>query len=423
MYLSVKFNRMLFHKISYLAINIFSSGIVFGRSIFFLKYLPERDLGVLILFQSIIGMFGLIQLGLFNGGLRVFSINSYKEYHEKINNNIITYISSVTIFGLMVTLIASLFSKMSLLIILVAIIFGGLSLLKNWFSNLLVARRKFRNINAINFWSSLISAILSLLVIKFGIAGAIISIGSLPLSFTIIFLIINKEYRPNKFNISIKIIKMVLVFGFIPYLSGIADILYNQIDKFFIAGILSVEELGQYYLATIFLTIFSLVPNNINNLFVPNAINYYSEKKLKAFYRTALKYTIILCAYSFVVYLLLELFGKPIVNLFFPEKLQQLRYLFILLPGIIAVSLSGVFGFILYVGLHYRAILWNNLFSLLSYLSLLTFLLLAKKFNLENVSYAKSLQGIFVFIFLATVYFANCKKINQFYFLNKVKNE
>lgn len=418
-FLNIQFNRLLFQKSSYVIINIFSSAILLSRSVFFLKYLDDYELGVLMLIQAVIGIFGLCQIGLFNGGLRVFSIDSYKIHFKNVNNNIVTFIFATIVLAILGTLVSFIFSTSNNLFILLSIIIGGFSLYKNWFTNLLVARKKYRKINILNFWSSVIAAILGLFVFKFGIIFAIISIGALPLSFIILFYILNKEFRPNAFSLKIKTLKMLLVFGFIPYLSGVSGILYNQIDKFFIVGYLSLNDLGQFYLATVFMSVFTLVPNSINNLFTPEAINFYNEKKLKEVRKIGYKYFSLLVAYSFIVYLILILFAHPVINLIFPEKIHQLHYLFILMPGMVAVNISGAFGFILHIALHYKAILWNNIFSLVSYFILLWLLVYLDKFTLENVSYIKSFQGILVFIFLLILFLKSRKKLKNFYYLNK----
>jgi len=415
-------SRSLFQKSSYVVINVLSTGVVFGRSVLFLKYLPDRELGVLMLIQAIIGISGLFQIGLFNGGLRVFSIDSYNKYYNKVNNTIVTFVIIVTILAIIGVFVFKFLININLSIILIAVLLGSLALLKNWFSNLLVAQKRYKNINVITFWASIVSAMLSLLIFKLGLLGALISIGALPFSFILLFLITNKDFRPNLLVIDIKIIKMVLVFGFIPYLSGMAGILYNQIDKFFIAGFLSLQDLGQFYLASVFMAVFTLVPNNINNLLVPDALNHYSKKELKPVYKIAKSYLLLLVAYSALVYLAVEFLGTPIVKLLFPEKLHQLHYLYILLPGLVAMTISGAFGFVLYVGLHYKAILWQNIFSLGSYIVLLIILVALNKFTLENVSYMKSLQGILMFFFLFTIYLMSRKKLNTFYYTNKVEN-
>jgi hypothetical protein len=119
----------------------------------------------------------------------------------------------------------------------------------------------------------------------------------------------------------------------------------------------------------------------------------------------------------------LELFGNLVVGYVFPDKIHQLHYLFILLPGMMAVTISGAFGFILYITLHYKAILWNNIFSLLSYIGILGFMLQVKIFTLENVAYAKSIQNGLVLVFLLVVFLLSKKRIDNYYYLNKVESK
>lgn len=230
------------------------------------------------------------------------------------------------------------------------------------------------------------------------------------------FVVLQKEYRPSQFKLSFLAIRRMLAYGFIPFLSGIAVLLNNQIDRFFIAEWISLDALGKFYLAATFITVFDLVPVNLNSLFLPNAINSYSEKRLNDTLRTTRLYFYILFAYACLAGIALFFFGELIVNAIFPDKIDQLKYLIIMFPGIIAIVLSKPFGFLLYVVLHLKAILWSNIFSLLTYLSILVLLRTLSVFTIENVAYGKTIQGILFFLFLILSVAFSWEKIKQFYF-------
>lgn len=393
-----------------------SSIILFARSVLFLKYLPDYDLGLIMLFQAIISLLGLTQIGLFNGGLRIFSIESEASSYQIVNNTNITYVVNVTILFMILSVLFYLIYRGNILIFLIAAFTGGFVLLKNWFSNLLIARKRLKEINMLNLVSAVSSASLAFTIFLWGTSGALISISSSYIIFVVMFVVLQKEYRPSQFKLSFLAIRRMLAYGFIPFLSGIAVLLNNQIDRFFIAEWISLDALGKFYLAATFITVFDLVPVNLNSLFLPNAINSYSEKRLNDTLRTTRLYFYILFAYACLAGIALFFFGELIVNAIFPDKIDQLKYLIIMFPGIIAIVLSKPFGFLLYVVLHLKAILWSNIFSLLTYLSILVLLRTLSVFTIENVAYGKTIQGILFFLFLILSVAFSWEKIKQFYF-------
>lgn len=381
--------------------------------------MSEKDLGIIMLFQAVIALLGLSQIGLFNGGLRIFSINKEEENYKATNNTNVTYIILITATLVVGALLSSIFFDFNLFIVLIASLTGGFALLKNWFSNLLIARKKLKQINTLNLISAIISAGTAFTFFIWDMVGALLSIASMYIVFVIMFFILQKEYLPNRLEINIRMLKRMLAFGFIPYLGGIAVLLNNQIDRFFIAGIISVEALGQFFLATTFITVFNLLPGNLNSLFIPVAINSYSERNFDQTLRTTKIYFYILVLYSALSSLALVFFGETVVNLLFPDKIEQLKYLLIMLPGIIAITLSRPFGFILYVALSLKSILWSDIFSLFSYLAILILLVFQSAFTINNVAYAKTAQGLFVLLFLIIVTLFQFNKIKKYHFITK----
>ncbi len=407
----------MYKKINFVAINILSSGIFFSQSLIFLKYMPDNDLGIIMLFQAVIALLGLSQIGLFNGGLRIFSIDKEAENFKVTNNTNVSYILLITAILVIGILISSIFFDFNLLIFLIASLTGGFALLKNWFSNLLIARKKLKEINILNLISAIVSVSTAFTFFIWGVVGALLSIASMYVVFVLLFFVLQKEYLPNKLEINVRMVKRMFTFGFIPYLSGIAVILNNQIDRFFIAEIISLEALGQFFLATAFITVFNLLPTNLNSLFLPMAINSYSERKINQTIQITKKYFLILLLYSMLSTLTIVFLGETVVNLIFPDKIGQLKYLFIMLPGIIAIILSKPFGFILYVALILKSILWSNILSLFSYLSILILLIFLSAFTIENIAYGKTIQGILVLIFLIFATFFQYKKIKNYHFI------
>jgi len=376
--------------------------------------LPDRDLGAILLFQATIAILGLFQFGLLNGGLRVFSSDENHKLYTTVNNTNVTYILLISTFVIFVLLISNIFIEIDLPVISLSVAIGGVTLLKAWFSNILVARRQLKLINRFNFYSAVISALLALLVLKIGIIGAFISIGSMPLIFVFLFLWNTHTIRPNRISIKYKVVKLLLNYGFIPYLTGIALLINNQIDRYYIANYITLEALGKYYLATAFMTIFNMLPHNLNTLFLPIGVNFYSKNDIASVIKTTKKYSMILLAYVSLTIFLLLVLGEFITALIFPEKIEQLKYLYIMLPGFIAIVLSAPLSYFIYIGFFYKGILYSNIFSLVSYIILLFAILITNNISIENVAYAKSAQSILCFIFLLAVSVYSYKNISEF---------
>lgn len=409
----------MYRKVNFVVVNLLSSSILLVRSILFLKYMPDRELGLLMIFQSIIAILGLTQIGLFNGGFRILSIDAEAPIYKTVNDTNITFVTVITVVFISISLLVFTFLKENLIINILAALTGGFALLRNWFSNLLIARQRLSTINILNLTGAIVSVSLAITILKWGITGAILSISAEYLIFVTIFFIIQKEYRLSQFKIKFSVVKKMLAFGFIPYLGGIAIILNNQIDRFFVSEVLSLEALGKFYLATAFISLFYLIPNNLNSLFLAPAINSYSKGKFKDTLRITKIFLVILMAYSLVSWSLLLLFGNAVVSAIFPDKISQLRYLFAMLPGIVAITLSKPFSFLLYVALNLKAILWSNIVSLMSYLFILILLILMSNFTLENVAYGKSLQGILTLFLLVVFTAGNWNRIRNFYYTNR----
>ena len=75
----------------YVLINIYVSAMGFIRSIVFMKNLNMSDLGIISLVQTVMLFLGLFQIGLLNGGYRIFALNKTEQQTE-INNLLFSYI-------------------------------------------------------------------------------------------------------------------------------------------------------------------------------------------------------------------------------------------------------------------------------------------------------------------------------------------
>ena len=73
-------------KLSFILINILSSLLKFVRSFVFMKFLNFHDLGLITIISTIMALFGMFQLGLLNGGYRIYSLKKPKAEEDVVNN-------------------------------------------------------------------------------------------------------------------------------------------------------------------------------------------------------------------------------------------------------------------------------------------------------------------------------------------------
>jgi len=387
------------NKILFIFLNVFSSLIAFVKSFFFLKFLDDSTLGIIVLFQAVIAIFGLFQIGLLNGGYRIFSIKIEEQNWKSVNNLIISFICSLIALLTILGTIIGVTKGYNIGIIIFGVFVGGLAILQNWFTNIFIAREKLSEVNWLNILSNIGSLAIVPLIFVMPVFGALIAISGLYIFFVFFALVRNVEIRPTAFLFNKILFKRILVFGFVPYLTGIIYIINNQVDRFFIQFALSTEYLGKFYLAFTFISLFYMVPASINNLFFPSAMNQYTLNNIKGVFNSAVKYFLTNLLYSILALIGVFLFADLFVNLLFPEKIYQLQYVYYLLPGLIAMILSAPISLVLNVAFHYKSIMIGQVLALFLYLMVLSYMANAKIFSLEYVAWCKSFQGVFVLVY------------------------
>lgn len=253
----------------FILINLFVHAVNFIRSFVFMRILDLRDLGMISLIQTCIMFIGLLHLGFFQGGYRILA---YKKEEDKkgVNNTIFTFLACLSFIILLLSLSLS-FTDIDFVVnrkyLLLTAVAGIFSLTTTWLTNTMTVKRMIAEINWINAASSILSIGLIPLVYVWGITGGILSIMIQPIVFVMFAMIKSKELRPTSWSFEKSVVSEILRLGFIPFLVGIFAILNIQIERWSIAYLLDVEELGRFYLVFIFSSLFILIPTSINYLF------------------------------------------------------------------------------------------------------------------------------------------------------------
>lgn len=397
----------------YVIVNVGLSAFSFLRSFVFMRYLDLRELGTISLVQTIFMFIGLLQMGLVNGGYRIVSLGKTEEI-EKTNNSIYTYVATLLPVGIIFCLLSAQFGwieELTFSLLLISVVFGIFTLLNNWCQNLLIGEQKLGEVNRANIVSSSLSVLTLPLAYWIGFWGAMAVIMIQPLVYVGMTIARNKELRPTFFFFDLKYIKYILSFGFIPFLGGIFSILYLQAERWSINGVLGVEALGSFYLVFLYVSLYQLVPASINSVFFPKSVKAYAEKRYGVFKRLLKYYYLVLVTYALLITIVTILFLEPFVCFLFPNHLVGIPYVFIILPGLIMMSLIEPIGLILNSAVILKPMFVASISNLLFNIGVIVILIVLEIFSLQNISILRAISGVYMLIAYIYIYYIVKKQL------------
>lgn len=79
-------------KLWYVVINMLIAALGFIRSYVTMKYLGFYDVGLLAMLTSVVEFVSMLQMGLLNGGFRMYFVNT-RSVNKRINSMLFTYFS------------------------------------------------------------------------------------------------------------------------------------------------------------------------------------------------------------------------------------------------------------------------------------------------------------------------------------------
>ncbi len=405
--------RIIFSSSSlFIIINLFISAINFFRSMVFMRVLDMRELGIISLIQTCIMFIGLFQFGFLNGGYRVLAYQKTSD-QTKINNILFSLFGIIALALFLIWIILSLLD-IELLIsrqyLILTFIAGLFSLISTWLTNTMTVKKMIKDINIRNLISDTISIALIPLAYFYGIIGGIISIMMQPVVFVVLALLMHKSLRPDSICFDRKEIKYILSLGFVPFMIGIFTIVNIQIERWSIAYILNVQELGNFYLVFIFSSLFVLVPTSINYLFLPNIIYSYENGLMAEFRRHVRNYTLVLMGYGICVVLAVLTSLQPLVDILFPTHSGNTHYVFLLVPGLIAQLLYYSVSAILNAWKNFTSLLMSGIVGVFSTITIIALTGSMHLFNLTIMVYIKNISYLLPTLFGAIYIYKNRNK-------------
>lgn len=339
---------------SFVAVNCFCSFGTILQYVLFMRFFGFRDMGTITLFHTIITITGMTQLGLLNGGFRVLSQKSpYLE--QRVNNTIFSFFGMVFIVAVLLLPLAFVGGG-KMLIVSLGIAAGVMTMMKNWLTNVNIARTNLAQLNWVNLATTLFSFLFFLLIPVAGVAGGLLVVAMLPISFCTIFLCWHREMRPTRPAMRLRTLKWLLYFGFVPFLTGIMTLLNLEIGNLGITFTLGKEELGKFALVQQYTNCFMLIPTALTLIFFPRMLRAHktADQPAMTLYMRNYGLGVILYVAAAVLGTLTVL--PPVVKLLFPKYVASLPYVYTVLPGLCLTVLCMPFGTILYVNLVLRPV-------------------------------------------------------------------
>lgn len=411
-----RIKRIIFSSSSlFIIINLFTSAINFIRSMIFMRVMDMRELGIISLIQTCIMFIGLLQFGFLNGGYRVFAYKKTSD-QTKVNNILFSLFGVIALALLLIWIILSVLD-IELLIsreyLILTFIAGLFTLISTWLTNTMTVKKMIKDINIRNLISGIISIALIPLVYIYGIMGGIISIMMQPIVFVVLALLMHKSLRPDSICFDRKEIKYILSLGFVPFMIGIFTIVNIQIERWSIAYILNVEELGNFYLVFIFSSLFVLVPTSINYLFLPNIIYSYENGLMAEFRRHVRNYTLVLMGYGICVVLAVLTSLQPLVDILFPSHSGNTHYVFLLIPGLMSQLLYYSISSILNAWKNFTPLLMSGLVGVFSAIAIIAITGSMKIFDLTVMVYIKNISYFLPTLFGGTYIYLHRQKFKN----------
>ncbi len=348
--------RLLDERVLFVAVSVATNLLMLGRSYIAMLTLDERGLGTVTLVQTLILFVSTLQLGMLQGGYRLLC-NGDSEDRMGINNLLYACLAGLTglvAIGSIVALVA-IPGRASVLLAICGAAAGVLTLNRTWISNQLIAQGTLSRLTRLTLWTALL-ALLPLLAAPVEPLGAMIaSIVAQPLLFVVLALAKGRELRPTALRFNKPLALRILAAGFALFLTGIflqANILA---ERWYVTANLGLEALGRLFLATLYITLFQLVPTSLDSIFLPRLVTVYRAGDTQAVSRVCRTFFLVMAGYCLLAVAITLLLAEPVLQWLLPARQADLRYVWLVLPGLVIFTLSGPFAIMFNALIAYRA--------------------------------------------------------------------
>jgi len=322
----------------YMVANLTTSAFVFFRNIFFMHSLGHSDLGQIAMIQTIVVAVGFIQLGIINGGYRLYAgADSSSSAH--VNNTVMT--SLIVLSLLLLTVIALLqffdeleFANVQAQSLWIGCIIGVATLGSNWVNNIFIAHEKLSQLSFVNLSAAMASFLIALTPAVDKLQLIMLALLFQPICILVLSMAVNAQTRPRIY-IEGKLTRELIKVGFGSYCAMIVTMGNLQLERWFIIVNLGSEDMGRYYLTVVYSTVFTLIPISLLNLFFPKMVKAFDRKDKQAFNKYTRDHLLAISIYLGLVCLLTLAFLPWMLENILPSYLGQQHLIYYILPGLI----------------------------------------------------------------------------------------
>jgi len=340
---------------AFVAIGLGVNLLVLVRGILFMLVLDNADLGLVALVQGVILFAGMLHFGLLNGGYRLLC-HVKGRARQRIVDLVYTCFLGLGAGMAIASLGAAAWANDAdyRAIALLAGLGGIATLLRTWMMNEMVAGGQLGPANLVNGASIVLS--LSLLVLL-PLAPALVAVGSTvaqPILFALLAPLTGAVLLPRSLGIPRKLAKVVAKAGFPLFVTGLAVQLNTFADRVYVSAEIGLGALGRLYLALLFVNLFQMVPNLVQQVHLPTIVRGFTERETALVRRETRTLFAWLAAYCAAVGIALVTLADPLTAIFLPGREEDLVFVYLLYPGLIAFTLSTPFAVIFNVTIRYR---------------------------------------------------------------------
>jgi O-antigen/teichoic acid export membrane protein len=393
-------------RVFFVMVNVAVNFLFLLRSYVTMRTLNYSDLGLVALLQTIMLFVGTLQLGVINGGYRLLCSEG-DDSARVINNFVYTFVGGLAVVLFALAGCASVFSRDPdyALVTSLAIAAGILTIIKNWMTNYMIAKIMLRRLNYIN----LISTIASIAPLVFvSSSPLLICMGSIalqPLAFVVYLLATEKILRPKALAFSIPLLRKVLSAGFVVFLTSMFLMANSQIERWSILSYLGVDGLGRFYLALLFLNLYALIPSSLDAIFLPKVVQAYVREDITGMQADMRRFLYATISYAMFASLGVWLLGHVIIGSLLPKYIDDLKYVYLVMPGAVLLGLTSPFAIVFNVVIRYRYYFYAYGLGTLATIALLgSYVVWSGSLNLTALSIIKSVVSIMISIVIVVGY-------------------
>jgi len=342
-------------KAFFVFVNVAVNLLFLLRSYVSMRVLDYADLGLVALLQTLVLLVGALQLGVINGGYRLLCSEG-PAGGRQVNDFVYTFTLCLAAAAFVLGAVTIPFARGAdyVGVTFLGILAGIMTILRNWMTNQMIAKTMLRDLNRIN----LASAAASMLALAFAglhpLLSCLASVVLQPIAFVTHGLLTKRSLRPARFGWSNALLGRTLAAGFVVFLTGMFLLANNQIERWAVVSYLGVEGLGHFYLALLFLNLYALVPSSFDAIFLPRLVQAHAGGRHAGMQADLRRFFLATLCYSLVSVLVVLFLARPVIGILLPNYLPDLRYVYLVLPGVALFGLTAPFAITFNVLIQYR---------------------------------------------------------------------